>query len=366
MKKIDFLNLGNINRIYRQEIDAAIKEVLDSGHYLLGEKTKAFEKEFAKYCNTKHCIGVANGLEALELILSGYNIGKGDEVIIPSNTYIATAFAVSARGAIPIFVEPDIISFNINYSLIESAITTRTKAIIVVHLYGQVCDMDNINKIAKKYNLKVIEDSAQAHGAIYKNGKKTGNLADASAFSFYPGKNLGALGDAGAVVTNDDTLANKIKYLQNYGSKQKYIHKYKGTNSRIDEIQSAILLVKLKFLDQDNNIRRKISNFYRKYITNPCINLPKVIQEESHVWHLFVIRTKNRDLMQKNLEEKGVYTLIHYPIAMHKQEAYNEFKNLHFPIAEKMAKEVLSLPISIDMTDCEIKYVVDIINNYNE
>lgn len=363
--KIDFLNLGKVNEVYRPDIDNAIKEVLDSGWYLLGKKTEQFENEFADYCGTKHCIGVGNGLEALELILQAYDISEGDEVIVPSNTYIATALAVSSQRATPVFVEPNEKTFNIDVAKIEEAITPNTKAIIAVHLYGQVADMEEINAIAKKHDLKVIEDSAQAHGATYENGKRTGNLGDASGFSFYPGKNLGALGDGGAITTNDDDLARKVRALRSYGSEEKYVHKYKGVNARLDEVQSAVLSVKLQGLDKDNERRREISRYYRENIKNKAIVLPEIGgSENSHSWHLFVIQIKNRDELQKYLADKDVASLIHYPIAMHKQEAYKEFSNISLPIAEKMAEEVLSLPISLIMTDEEVKYVVEVINGW--
>jgi len=364
MNKINFLHLKKVNEQYYPSINNTIKEVLDSGWYLLGEKTKQFESEVASYCGVKHCIGVANGLDALKLILQAYNIGPGDEVIVPSNTYIATALAVSANGATPVLVEPSKKDFLIDPTLIEQAITPKTKAIMPVHLYGQVCDMDRINTIAKKYDLKVIEDSAQAHGAIYKR-KRTGNLGDASGFSFYPGKNLGALGDGGAITTNDDELARKVRAIANYGSEQKYVHDYKGTNSRLDEIQAAVLSVKLKGLDKDNNRRREIAKFYRNNITNPQIQLPiENYGAEGHAYHLFVIRTTKRDKLQKYLSSKGIQTLIHYPIPLHKQKAYTELNHFSLPIAEKMSKEILSLPISPVLSNEEVKYIVQTINKF--
>ncbi len=362
--EIDFLNLRKINEQYQPEVDQAVQEVIDSGWYLLGKKTEQFEQEFADYCGAKHCVGVGNGLEALELILSAYEIREGDEVIVPSHTYIATALAVSSQGATPIFVEPNV-AFNIDPERIELAITPKTKAIIPVHLYGQIANMEAVLEIAKKYNLKVIEDAAQAHGAIYKNGKRSGNLGDAAGFSFYPGKNLGALGDGGAITTNDGELANKIRALRNYGSAEKYVHTFKGVNARLDEIQAAILSVKLRGLDKDNERRREISRFYRQNITNPQILLPQVNGEEnSHSWHLFVIQTQKRDELQQYLARANVQTLIHYPIPMHHQKAYREFRNLKLPIAERLAKQLLSLPISPIMTNDEIAYVIQIINEW--
>lgn len=360
---IKFLDLHKINEQYRREIDQAIKRVLDSGWYLLGKENEAFCSEFAKYCETKHCIGVANGLDALTLIIKAYGFGKGDEIIVPANTYIASILAISANGATPILVEPDINTYNIDPDKIEEKITENTKAILVVHLYGQAAPIEKILELAKKYNLKVIEDSAQAQGAIYK-GKRTGNLGDASGFSFYPGKNLGCLGDGGAVTTNDNELAQKIMALRNYGSHIKYENLYKGVNSRLDEIQAAILRIKLNYLDKDNQKRREIAKYYRENIKNTDIILPQAENEESHVWHIFAIRTKNRENLQNYLNENKIQTLIHYPIAPHKQEAYKEWSDLNFPITEQIHGEILSLPISPVMTKEEVKKVVEVINNY--
>lgn len=361
---IKFLDLHKINERYRAEINESIKRVLDSGWYLLGKEDETFEKSFAQYCGAKHAIGVANGLDALRLIIKGYEFGEGDEIIVPANTYIASVLAITDNGCTPIFVEPDIETYNINPDLIEEKITSKTKAIMVVHLYGQVVEMDKIWELAKKYNLKIIEDSAQAHGAIY-NEKRTGNLGDASGFSFYPGKNLGCLGDGGAVTTNDDELAQKIRALRNYGSEVKYNNLYKGYNSRLDEIQAAVLSVKLEYLDEDNEKRRKIAKFYRENIKNPSIILPKIEDEKSHVWHIFAVRTENRDGFQKYLKGKDIETVVHYPIPPHKQKAYSEFNDLSLPITEKIHNEVLSLPISPVMSESEIEYVVKIVNNYN-
>lgn len=363
--KIDFLNLKEINEKYRPDIDNVIREVVDSGWYLTGKKKELFEKEFAKYCGAKHCIGVGNGLDALALIIQGYGFGQNDEIIVPANTYIASILAISSNGATPILVEPDERTFNIDPKKIEEKITSNTKAIMVVHLYGQTADMDSILKIAEKFNLKVIEDAAQAHGAIYKNNKRTGNLGSAAGFSFYPGKNLGAMGDAGAIVTNDDELALKIRALHNYGSHKKYIHEYKGVNSRLDEIQAALLSVKLKGLDKDNSRRREIAKHYRDNMKNDNILLPEVIGEEnSHSWHLFVVRAKRRDDLQEYLKDKGIQTLIHYPIPPHKQNAYRELNKMSLPITEAMHRDVLSLPISPVMSDEEIKYITEAINRW--
>ncbi len=358
---VTFLDLHKINEQYRTEIDVRIKEVLDSGWYLNGKQNEEFCKNFAKYCGTKYTLGVANGLDALNLIIKAYGFGVGDEIIVPANTYIASILAISENGCTPVLVEPDISTYNINPDLIEEKITPKTKAIIVVHLYGQAVEMDKIWKLAQKYNLKIIEDSAQAHGAYYQN-RRVGNLGDVSAFSFYPGKNLGCLGDGGAVTTNDDELYLKLKALANYGSHKKYEHLYKGINSRLDEVQAAILDVKLKGLDKDNARRQEIAKYYREHISNPLVTLPKVCSEEAHVWHVFVVRVKSRQAFQKYLEDNGIQTLIHYPTAPHKQGAYAEWNSLSFPITEQIHEEVLSLPISPVMSDEEIKEVVEKVN----
>ena len=365
---IPFLNLKKINAQYRDELIEACMRVIDSGWYILGKEVEEFEKEFAEYCGVKYAIGVANGLDALTLILRAYKelgiLSDGDEVIAPANTYIATILAISNNNLLPVLVEPDINTYLINPEKIEEKITSKTKAIMPVHLYGQTCEMDKINKIAKKYNLKVIEDSAQSHGAYFGN-KKSGNLGDASGFSFYPGKNLGAIGDAGAVTTNDEQLANTIKAIRNYGSHKKYENLYKGTNSRLDEIQAAILRVKLKYLDEEIYKRRKIAKYYLENIKNDKIILPKVRDENNHVWHLFVIRTERRDELQKYLFDKDIQTLIHYPIPPHKQTAYKEWNNRSYPITEKIHNEVLSLPISGVQTLDETEKVIAAINEFN-
>lgn len=360
---VKFLDLQKINERYRTEIDENIKNVLDSGWYILGKKVETFENNFAKYCGVKHCISVANGLDALRLIIKAYGFGEGDEIIVPSNTYIASILAISDNGCTPVLVEPDINTYNINPDLIEEKITPKTKAIMVVHLYGQAVEMEHVWALAKKYDLKIIEDSAQAHGAIY-NDKRTGNLGDVSGFSFYPGKNLGCLGDGGAVTTNDDELAQKIRGLRNYGSEIKYENLYKGVNSRLDEIQAAVLNVKLKYLDEDNQRRREIALYYLENIKNPAIVLPETKNALSHVWHLFVVRTNKRDELQKYLADNDIQTIIHYPIAPHKQQAYAEWNDLSYPISEKIHSEILSLPISPVMTQSEIQKVVQVINNW--
>ncbi|MCU0349778.1 MAG: DegT/DnrJ/EryC1/StrS family aminotransferase [Flavobacterium sp.] len=365
---IKFLDLQKVNQQYKEELKNAFERVVDSGWYIMGEELKAFENEFANYCGTKHAIGVANGLDALILIIRAYKelgvFKEGDEIIVPANTYIASILAISANQMKPILVEPDFNSYNLNPSLIEEKITDKTVAILPVHLYGQLCDMDAINSIAIKYNLKVIEDCAQSHGAKTISGKKAGNLGDAAGFSFYPGKNLGALGDAGAITTSDDTLATSIRALLNYGSQVKYKNIYKGINSRLDELQAALLSVKLKYLDTETNYKRRVSNRYLREINNPKIILPKALNLESHVWHLFVIRTKNRDKLQQYLSNNNVQTVIHYPIPPHKQDCYIELNHLNLPISETIHNEVLSLPISPVISDNEVSIIIDLINSY--
>jgi len=370
---IKFLDLQAITLKYDIEIKDAVKKVLDSGWYLLGNDVKTFENEFAGYIGCKHCIGVANGLDALILIIRAYKeldvFKDGDEIIVPANTYIASILSISANNLIPVLVEPHILTYNIDITKIEEKITDKTVAILPVHLYGQSAQMDRIVEIGNKYNLKIIEDSAQAHGAFY-HDKKCGNWGDASGFSFYPGKNLGALGDAGAVTTNDDILAETVRAIANYGSQKKYVNEYKGTNSRLDEIQAAILGVKLKYLDNDTQRRREIAEFYCQNITNPKIVLPKTqnsklkTQNFNHVWHLFVIRCLERDKLQKFLTENNIQTLIHYPIPPHRQNAYKEWNKLSFPITEKIHQEVLSLPMSPVLKDLEVEKVVEIVNQF--
>ena len=360
---IKFLDLHKINERFREEIDEKIKKVIDSGLYLQGTENEKFSNDFAKYCESKYSVGVANGLDALNVIIRAYGFKPGDEIIVPANTYIATILAISENGCTPVLVEPDINTYNINPDLIEEKITSKTKAIMVVHLYGQAVQMDKIWKLAKKYDLKIIEDSAQSHGALYKE-KRVGSLGDASGFSFYPGKNLGCMGDGGAVTTNDEELYKKIKALANYGSDYKYHHIYKGVNSRLDEIQAAILDVKLRYLDADNQRRREIAQYYRANIKNEKIILPQVYDENSHVWHIFAIRTDNRDELQEYLKENDIQTLIHYPTPPHKQNAYQEWNNLSYPISEEIHRTELSLPISPVMTDEEVEKVVEVINKY--
>lgn len=364
---IPFLSLKDLNDSFQPKLNQALSRVAESGWYLLGNEVKSFERSYADYCGVKHCIGVANGLDALILILRAYKelgiITDGDEVIVPANTYIASILAISANNLTPILVEPDELRYTIDPSKIEEAISSRTKAILVVHLYGQVADMDPINTIARKFNLKVIEDSAQSHGAIY-NGKRSGNLGDASGFSFYPGKNLGCLGDGGAVTTNDDELAQTIRTLANYGSQQKYVNQFKGMNSRLDEIQAAVLSVKLPRLDTDTERRREIANLYLNGITNPAIQLPYVTTPENHVWHLFTIRSKERDRLQSYLSSNEIQTLIHYPIPPHKQTAYHELNHDSFPITESIHDEILSLPLSPLLSRSEVATIIDKINHF--
>lgn len=363
-KEILFLDLEKINNRFRSEIDIAINDILNSGWYLSGKYNEAFSEGFSKYCGTKYALGVANGLDALNLIIKGFGFGVGDEIIVPANTYIASILAISQNGCVPVLVEPELETFNIDAEKIESKITSKTKAIMVVHLYGQAVKMDKIWNIAKKYNLKIIEDAAQAHGAIYQ-GRRVGNLSDAAAFSFYPGKNLGCMGDGGGIATNDENLFNKIKAIANYGSDRKYHHIYKGVNSRLDEIQAAILNIRLKYLDSDNDKRRNISRIYRDEILNEEIVLPQTYDEMASVWHIFAIRTKNRELLRNYLTAHGIHTIIHYPTPPHKQLAYKEWNDCSYPITEKIHQEVLSLPISPVLTNDEARYVVDVLNNYH-
>jgi len=359
---ISFLDLKAPYLELKVELDAAYRRVMDSGWYILGSEVSAFEQEFAAYCQTDHCIGVANGLDALHLIVRGYDIGLGDEVIVPSNTYIATWLAVSHVGATPVPVEPDPLTYNIDPALIEAAITQRTKAIMVVHLYGQPTNMDPINALAKKYNLKVIEDCAQAHGARYK-GRRVGSLGDAAGFSFYPGKNLGAIGDGGAVTTNDSVLAERLRGLRNYGSKVKYHNEERGYNSRLDELQAALLRVKLAKLDEWNERRRVIAAEYLKGLAGvKSLQLPQFPEWAEPVWHLFVVQHAERNALQQRLQQAGIGTMIHYPIAPHLQPAYKELGFLEgaFPIAEQMARQVLSLPMGPHLSQTECLRVVEL------
>ncbi len=360
MMKVPFLDLKAPYLELKQELDAAYKRVMESGWYILGQEVEAFETEFAAYCGVQYCVSVGNGLEALHLILRAMDIDQGDEVIVPANTYIATWLAVSHTGAIPIPVEPDEKTYNIDAEKIEAAITVKTKAILAVHLYGQPANMDLINEIAESHNLKVIEDAAQAHGAYYK-GKRVGSLGDAAGFSFYPTKNLGALGDGGAVTTNDHQLADKISLLRNYGSPVKYFNEIKGFNSRLDELQAAFLRVKLRKLDKWNEHRTNIANQYIKALsTFKSLTLPHVPSWAKPVWHLFVVRHPKRSEFQKYLNNLEISTMIHYPVPPHLSDAYMREQNYgNFPITEKMAKDVLSLPISPHLTEQEVIRVIE-------
>ncbi len=360
---IPFLDLQSINAQYREKLIKACTKVIDSGWYVQGNEHQEFEREFARFCGSKYAVGVANGLDALILILRAYKelgvMDDGDEVIVPSNTYIASILAISQNNLVPVLVEPDSHTYLLNPSNIQEKITSKTKAVMPVHLYGQTCEMERINAIATKYGLKVIEDSAQSHGAYYKE-KRSGNLGDASGFSFYPGKNLGALGDGGAVTTNDKELAETIRALGNYGSQKKYENLYKGVNSRLDEIQAAMLRVKLRYLDEEILKRKEIAHYYLQNIKNKKIVLPTVSTDS--VWHLFVIRTQKRDELQQYLLENGVHTLIHYPIPPHHQRAYEEFKEQSFPVSEKIHNEVLSLPISGVQSMQDTQKIVKVMN----
>lgn len=367
---VEFLSLKKINAQYQDELKAAAAKVIDSGWYIKGSAVKEFEEAFAAYCGTEYCIGVANGLDALILILRAYKeLGKlqdGDEVIVPANTFIATILAISANNLVPVLVEPNSTSFNIDAEGIKNAITTRTKAVMLVHLYGQVVEVEPIRDIAETHGLLMIEDAAQAQGAEL-GTKRAGNLGHAAGFSFYPGKNLGALGDAGAVTTNDLELANMVRVLGNYGSEKKYHNQVIGTNSRLDEMQAAFLSVKLKYLDKEITQRRKVALRYSNEITNPLIDLPNWDQENiGHVFHLYVIRCKTRADLQAYLKEQGIHTVIHYPIPPHKQKAYKAFNNLSFPLTETIHEEVLSLPISPVLETKEVSAVITALNNYKK
>jgi dTDP-4-amino-4,6-dideoxygalactose transaminase len=363
---VPFLELKSPYIELKEELDEAYHRVMQSGWYILGEEVEAFEQQFSEYCGAKFCIGVANGLEALQLILLGYEIGSGDEVIVPSNTYIATWLAITSVGATPVPVEPDLDTYNLDPKKIEAAISGNTKAILVVHLYGQTAEMSPVLHIAKKHNIFVIEDAAQAHGAKYKN-RIAGNIGDAAGFSFYPGKNLGAFGDAGAVTTNASKLAKKILALRNYGSFKKYFNDYKGFNSRLDPLQAAFLRVKLKYLDEWNNRRKKLANIYLEKLNDiPGLILPSSPAWAVPNWHLFVIRSQKRDDLQAFLTQRNIATLIHYPIPPHLSQAYADLGSYpgSYPLAEELANTVLSIPMGPHFGDGQIEYVANVIQNY--
>lgn len=364
---INFLDLQKLNSQYEKELKEAANRVIDSGWYLLGKELENFEQSYADFCQVKYCFGVANGLDALRLIFKAYiQMGvmeKGDEVIVPANTYIASVLAISDNGLKPVFLEPKEHTYNLDSDNIEASINTKTKAVLTVHLYGQISTDQNMINLCKKHNLKLIEDAAQSHGAVW-NDKVSGGIGDAAGHSFYPGKNLGALGDAGAVTTNDSELAKVISALRNYGSFVRYKNQYRGLNSRLDEIQAAFLSVKLKYIQKDIENRRKIANYYLDNITNSQITLPTFLNKNAHVWHLFVIRLKNREKLQKYLSKKGINTLIHYPIPPHKQKAYSKLFKLSLPITELIHKQVLSLPISPALTKKEVFKVIETVNRF--
>lgn len=370
---IKFLDLQKANLTHKDEIEGALLRVFRSGWYLLGEELKSFESEYAAFIGTRHCIGVGNGLDALRLILRGYmELGKlkeGDEVIVPANTYIASVLAITENRLKPVLVEPDLATYNIDPLLIEQRISARTRAIMIVHLYGRSAMHPVIQRLVDKYDLLLIEDNAQAHGARY-DGTRTGSIGHASGHSFYPGKNLGALGDGGAVTTNDDKLEEVVRALRNYGSREKYYNTYKGVNSRLDEIQAAVLRIKLKHLESDNGKRRLIADYYCENISNQRITLPDrglkrpIVSSDGHVWHLFVVRVRERDKLQRYLADHGVQTLIHYPVPPHRQLAYKEWAGDSFPITERIHNEVLSLPIGATMNLDEAKTVAELLNHF--
>lgn len=360
---IPFLDLSRLHASMQDQLDAAFRRVMDSGWFIMGPELEAFEYEFADYCQVKHCIGVGNGLEALRLLLQAYDIGPGAEVIVPSNTFIATWLAVSQCGATPVPIEPDLLSQNLDPSAIKAAITPATRAIVPVHLYGQMADMDPIMELARKHKLIVIEDAAQAQGATYK-GRRAGGIGDAAGTSFYPGKNLGALGDGGAVLTNDEDIAYKVKLLRNYGSSEKYHHNLAGSNSRLDELQAAFLRVKLRYLDQCNEERRDIASQYSHLLRDTSVQIPWTHPDVLPVWHLYVIRSKERDALKAHLEERGIATVIHYPIPPHQQSCYRDLHQQQLPIAEQCAREVLSLPIYPGLKDEDVQAIVNAVQSF--
>lgn len=361
---IPYLEFGKMHRTIKEELTEAVNTVMENEWYILGQELELFEKEYAAFCGTKYCLGVGNGLDALHIILCAYGIGKGDEVIVPANTFIATALAVSYAGATPVFVDADEVSCNMDSGLLEKKITEKTKAVIAVHLYGRLADMEEINRVARKHNLYVIEDVAQAHGALFQD-KRAGSLGDAAGFSFYPAKNLGALGDAGAITTNDESLYEKAKALRNYGSNEKYYHIYQGFNTRMDELQAAVLRVKLRHLDCWTLRRREIAEFYQNHICNDKIKLP-VTAGEDHVWHVFPVFCEHRDKLQCYLQEKGIMTQVHYPIPVHLQQAYQNlgYQRGDCPVAEHLADTELSLPVWYGITNEQLKEIVWALNQF--
>jgi dTDP-4-amino-4,6-dideoxygalactose transaminase len=366
---IKFLELQKLNRQYSNELKNVASEVIDSGWYLLGQRVKSFEDDLAKYTEAKYTIACASGLDALRLIFRAYIemgvMNEGDEVIVPANTFIASLFAITDNNLVPVLVEPDMTSYNLDFSKIKESISKKTKAVMIVHLYGQVCFSDELRDLAENYNLKVVEDNAQAIGAKF-GDLKTGNLGDAAGFSFYPGKNLGALGDGGAVTTNDLKLSRTVRSIANYGSEVKYQNEFVGLNSRMDEIQAGFLSVKLRYIDKENLIRKEIAKYYRNNIKNSKIILPQIVSgnKDSHVWHLFVIRVKDRAIFKKYMDDNGVQTMIHYPIPPHMQKCYKEMNHMHFKLTEKIHNEVLSLPISPVLSKDEMYKIVRLINKY--
>lgn len=364
---IKYCDLKKVNCTYDNELRAAVLRATESGWYILGGECKAFENSFAGYCGCTHCIGTGNGLDALTIILLAYKemgvMNEGDEVIVPANTYIATILAIMHAGLKPVLCEPSIETCNIDPDRIEEAITEHTRAIMAVHLYGRTADMEHINTIAKKHSLKVIEDAAQAHGALY-NGKRTGNLGDAAGFSFYPGKNLGALGDGGAITTNDPLLAQTARAIANYGSTEKYVNRYQGVNSRLDELQAAVLNTKLPHLDAANDIRRAIAQRYLNEIHNPHITLPQPGKAEEHVYHIFAVMTPMRNKLREYLTGKGIETLIHYPIPPHRQQALREYSHLQLPVTERIHNEELSLPCNPALSDGDVTRIIAAVNSF--
>ncbi|MDR6196507.1 DegT/DnrJ/EryC1/StrS family aminotransferase [Siphonobacter sp. SORGH_AS_0500] len=358
---ISHLDMGRVNRPYEVQLSEAAQRVLTSGWYILGKELTAFEADWAQYCGTSHCLGVGNGLEAITLIFKALQLPADSEVLVPAHTYIASILGITNAGLTPVLVEPDLATYNIDPQQIEQHITKRTKAILLVHLYGKACDMEPIRKIAEKYNLRIVEDAAQAHGATYQ-GKKVGNLGDAAAFSFYPTKNLGALGDAGAITTSDPELARRIFLLRNYGSEVKYYNEMQGVNSRLDELQAALLRVKIPYLDDDNQRRQAIAQRFLSETTNPDVQLPPAETCHQDAWHLFVVRHPRRDVFMKELQALGIQTMIHYPVPPHQQKAYQEFSHLSLPLTEQLHREVVSLPLYPTLTDEEVSQIIAAVN----